>query len=451
MTTEAVRDRLLSVEEARDAVLASIAGPTEPEVAYLSEARGRILAEDVMSLTALPPWDNSAMDGYAIRAADVAAATDSAPARLEVIGEVRAGSAPDTYITRGSAIRIATGAPIPPRADAVVQVELTTPADEAGRPVGARGRDAAGPPPAAVLIHEAIRAGTAIRKAGDDLSKGIAILAAGTRLTPAAIALAAGSGNETVTVHRQPRIGVLATGDEVRGTGRPLGPAGIPDANGPGLMALAEEAGGHATTLGIAADRLEGVRARLDAALSDEVDLIVVSGGVSVGPYDVVRAAFAEIGRIELWRVAVQPGKPFAFGVVDRPGGGRTLLFGLPGNPVSSFVTFELFVRPAIRKLAGLPVDRLLRTPDRAILVDAVSKSPGRRAFLRVVAERDSAGGPVRDEQGHVRVRLAGGGRGQGSHVLSALAIAEALAIVPESVDSLPSDAPVDLWWLDRD
>jgi molybdopterin molybdotransferase len=451
VTTEAVGDRLLSVEEARNAVLAAIDGPTEPEIAYLSEARGRILAEDVMSLTALPPWDNSAMDGYAIRAADVASATDAAPTRLEVIGEVRAGSPPDADVTRGSAIRIATGAPIPPQADAVVQVELTTPADQAGIPVGERGRDAAGPLPAAVLIHQAIRAGTAIRKAGDDLPEAIAILTAGTRLTPAAIALAAGSGNETVTVHRQPRVGILATGDEVRAAGRPLGPAGIPDANGPGLLALAEEAGGDPMTLGIAADRLEDVRARLKAALYGDLDLVVVSGGVSVGPYDVVRAAFAEIGRIELWRVAVQPGKPFAFGVVDRSDGGRTLLFGLPGNPVSSFVTFELFVRPAIRRLAGLPVDRLLRTPDRAILAEAVSKSQGRRAFLRVVAERDAAGGPVRDEHGRVRVRLAGGGRGQGSHVLSALAIAEALAIVPESIDSLPAEAPVDLWWLDRD
>jgi molybdopterin molybdotransferase len=451
VTTEAVGDRLLTVEEARGAVLAAIEGPTEPELAYLSEARGRILAEDVMSLTALPPWDNSAMDGYAVRAADIATANDAAPARLKVIGEVRAGSAPEQDVTRGTAIRIATGAPIPPGADAVVQVELTTPADAAGAPTGERGRDAAGPLPAAVLVHEAVRAGTAIRKAGDDLPEAVAILAAGTRLGPAAIALAAGSGNETVNVHRRPRVGILATGDEVRAPGRALGPAGIPDANGPGLAALADEAGGEAMNLGIAADRLEDVRAHLKAALHADLDLIVVSGGVSVGPYDVVRAAFAEIGRMELWRVAVQPGKPFAFGVADRPGGGRTLLFGLPGNPVSSFVTFELFVRPAIRRLAGLSPGRLLRAPDRAVLLDPVSKSPGRRAFLRVVAERDEAGGPVRDERGRVGVRLAGGGRGQGSHVLSALAIAEALAVVPESDDSLPAGAPVELWWLDRD
>jgi molybdopterin molybdotransferase len=451
VTSAATGDRLLSVDEARNAVLAAISGPTEPETAFLSEARGRILAEEVMSLTALPPWDNSAMDGYAIRSADVATATGEAPIRLEVIGEVRAGTAPAIEVERGTAIRIATGAPVPARADAVVQVELTTPADATGAPTGERGRDAAGPLPATVLVHEAIRAGTAIRKAGDDLPEAIAILSAGTRLGPAAIALAAGSGNETVLVHRRPRVGILATGDEVRAPGRALGPAGIPDANGPGLAALAEEAGGQPMTLGIAADRLDDVRARLKAALHGDLDLIVVSGGVSVGPYDVVRAAFAEVGRMELWRVAVQPGKPFAFGVVDRPGGGRTLLFGLPGNPVSSFVTFELFVRPAIRRLAGLPADRLVRSVDRAVLVEPVSKSPGRRAFLRVVAERDDAGAPVRDERGRVRVRLAGGGRGQGSHVLSALAIAEALAIVPEDVETLPAGAPLDVWWLDRD
>lgn len=444
-------DRLLSVEEARSAVLAAIAGPTPAELAYLSEARGRILARDVISLTALPPWDNSAMDGYAIRAADVAAATNGAPVRLQVIGEVRAGSVPDAAVDRGAAIRIATGAPIPPGADAVVQVELTTPAAADGFATGERGRDAAGPLPAAVLVHAAVAAGTAIRRAGDDLPDGFPILAAGARLTAAAIGLAAGAGHDSLMVHARPRIGVLATGDEVRAPGRALGPAGIPDANGPGLMALVDEAGGEARTLGIAADRLEDVRARLNAARFGDVDAVVVSGGVSVGPYDVVRAAFAEIGRMELWRVAVQPGKPFAFGVVDRPDGGRTLLFGLPGNPVSSFVTFELFVRPAIRRLAGLPLDRLVRPIDRAVLLDDVSTSQGRRAFLRVVAERDEAGAARRDEAGRVLVRLAGGGRGQGSHVLSALAIADGLAIVPEDIDRLDGGAAVDLWWLDRD
>jgi molybdenum cofactor synthesis domain-containing protein len=389
------------------------------------------------------------LEGFASGAAAVGGATAAPPARLDVIGEVRAGAAPETAVERGTAVRIATGAPVPPHADAVVQVELTTPADASGAATGERGRDAAGPLPPAVLVHAAIAAGTAIRRAGDDLPEAEVVLPAGTLLSPAAIALAAGSGNETLPVHRRPRVGVLATGDEVRAAGRDLGPAGIPDANGPGLTALAEEAGAEAFNFGIAKDRLEDVRERLKIARYGDVDAVIVSGGVSVGPYDVVRAAFEEIGRIELWRVAVQPGKPFAFGVVERPDGGRCLLFGLPGNPVSSFVTFELFVRPALRMLGGYPADRLTRPLDRGVLLDPVSKSPGRRAFLRVVAERDGWG-PVRDDAGRVRLRLAGGGRGQGSHVLSALAIADALAIVPETVDALEAGSPVDLWWLDR-
>ena len=176
----------------------------------------------------------------------------------------------------------------------------------------------------------------------------------------------------------------------------------------------------------------------------------VASGGVSVGPYDVVKAAFEALGRIDLWRVAVQPGKPFTFGTADRADGSRpVLLFGLPGNPVSSFVTFELFVRPALRRLGGRR--DLLRPVDRAVLTEPVSKSPGRRAFIRVIAERDPDGAPVRDAAGRVRVRLAGGQGGQGSHVLSALAVAEALAVVPEADDSLPAGSPVALWWLDQD
>ncbi len=172
-----------------------------------------------------------------------------------------------------------------------------------------------------------------------------------------------------------------------------------------------------------------------------------MSGGVSVGPYDVVKTAMETIGRVDLWRVAVQPGKPFAFGTAPRPGGGSPILvFGLPGNPVSSAVTFELFVRPAIRRLAGRR--ELLRATDRGVLGDPVTKSTGRRAFLRVTAERDVEGTPIRDERGRVRVRLAGG---QGSHVLSALAAADALAIVPEADDALPAGADVALWWLDRD
>ena len=440
-----------SVEEARGAILAAIPGPTESEIAYLSEARGRVLAEPVVSTTDLPPWDMAAMDGYAVRAADIVAATDTEPVRLEVVGEVQAGSAPSVEIDRGTAARIATGAPIPPGADAVVQVELTTPLGADGAPTGPRGRDATGPRPAATLVHAAVAPGTAIRKAGSDLAKDATILLPGRTLTASGVGLAAAAGVPQVSVHRRPRVFVLATGDEVRSAGQPLGAAGIPDANGPGLMALVEAAGGEAQTLGIARDRVEDVSSPLVAALVGGADAIIVSGGVSVGPYDVVKNAFELIGRIDLWRVAIQPGKPFAFGSADRPDGGRALLFGLPGNPVSSFVTFEIFVRPAIRALAGLSLHRVLRPLDRAVLGEKVTKSSGRRAFLRVVADRDLSGTPVRDERGRVRVRLAGGASGQGSHVMSAPASADALAVVPEADDGLAAGSEVELWWLDHD
>ena len=449
-------DRLLSVEEARDAVFEAIAGPTPSEIAWLVEARGRVVAEPVTSPMALPPWDNSAMDGYAIRAADVTAATEDEPVRLEVDGEIRAGQAPDVTVRRGMAARIATGAPVPPGADAVVPVEATTPLDGAGGPSGPRGRDATGPLPAAIWVHAATPVGGSIRRAGSDLAAGTPILAPGTVLTPAAIGLAAGVGLDQLSVHRRPVVGILTTGDEVRSPGRELGPAGIPDANGPGLVALVEAAGGDPRVLGIAGDRLDDVKSRLCAGLLEGADAVIVSGGVSVGPYDVVRAAFEAFGTVDLWRVAVQPGKPFAFGTGRAPGDDGTgdrpaaLLFGLPGNPVSTFVTFELFVRPAIRRLAGHRDDDLFRPTDRAVLADAVSKSTGRRAFVRVTVARDANGTPQRDDRGRVRARLAGGAGGQGSHVLSALATADALAVIPEADDSLPAGSEVDLWWLDR-
>jgi molybdopterin molybdotransferase len=386
------------------------------------------------------------MDGYAIRAADVSAATEEAPIRLAVAGEVPAGGAPDRSVEAGGAIRIATGAPIPPGADGVVPVEQTTPLDAAGA-AGARGRDALGPLPAAILVHAAGAAGAHIRRRGSDLSEGATILTSGAALTSAAIALTSGAGVAVVRVRRQPSVAVLATGNEVRGAGEPLGPAGIPDANGPGLRALVETTGATPIDLGIAPDDQADVVGRLRAALGQGADAIVVAGGVSVGPYDVVKLAFESIGEIGLWRVAVQPGKPFAFGTAKRPDGTKTLLFGLPGNPVSSFVTFELFVRPAIRALAGRR--DLLRPLDRAVLLEEVRTAHGRRAFIRVTADRDQDGAPARDGQGRVRVRLSHGPAGQGSHVLSALARADALAVIPEAVDVSPAGAAVDLWWLD--
>jgi molybdopterin molybdotransferase len=439
-------ERLQSVEEARAAILAAVGGPLDEEEVPVGVALGRVLARDAVAAVTLPPWDNSAMDGYAIRAADVAGAAEATPVRLAVTGEVPAGGVAAGSVGHGSAIRIATGAPIPPGADAVVPVEQTTPLDAAGA-AGPRGRDAVGPLPGAILVHAAAAAGAHVRRRGSDLAERATILASGTGVSPAAVALAAGAGLASLHVRRRPRVAVLATGNEVRPAGVELGPAGIPDANGPGLRALVTSAGGDPIDLGIAPDDLDAVIVRLRTALDDGADAIVVAGGVSVGPYDVVKVAFEALGRIALWRVAVQPGKPFAFGTARRFDGGHALLFGLPGNPVSSFVTFELFVRPAIRALAGRR--DLLRPVDRAVLLDEVRTATSRRAFLRVTAERDADGAPARDELGRVRVRLAHGPAGQGSHVLSALAGADALAVVPEDVETHAAGDPVDLWWLD--
>jgi molybdenum cofactor synthesis domain-containing protein len=446
---------LRSVEEAIEAILAAIPEPLPAEPVAPERALGRYVAAPAMARTDLPPWDNSAMDGYAVRALDTATASESSPVVLRVTGEVRAGETPAIAVEPGTALRIATGAPIPPGADAVVPVELTIPTDPAGWALGPAGRDATGPLPPGVRVVAAVPAGGSVRVRGGDLRAGDIVLASGSAMTPAAVALAAGAGIDEVIVHRRPRVAVLATGDEIRPPGAPLGPAGIPDANGPGLRALVAAAGADPLDLGIARDRLEDVASRLTGAIA-QADVVIVSGGVSVGPYDVVRSAFERVGRVDLWRVAVQPGKPFAFGVAERPAGaavGRrsvngpagVLLFGLPGNPVSTAVTFQLFVRPALRRLSGGATVGL--ADDRGVLAEPVSKSQGRRAYIRVVVDRDPGGRVRRDEQGRVIARLAGG---QGSHVLSALAAADALAVVPEDVGGLDAGAEVEIHWLGR-
>jgi molybdopterin molybdotransferase len=441
--TAPVAPDLLSVEAAREALLAGLE-PVATERVATPAALGRVVAEAVTAAISLPPWPNSAMDGYAIQSADTASVNGEHAVELRVIGDIAAGAAPTVHVVPGTAVRIATGARLPDGADAVVPVELTTPVDAAGRP-GSRGRDATGPLPASCLVHEVVPQGGSVREAASDLRVGAPLFEPGVALAASAVALAAGAGVERLTVYRRPRVGVLATGDEIRAPGQPLGAAGIPDANGPGLRAQVAAAGAESIDLGIATDDLADVLKRLRGGIEVGADALIISGGVSVGPYDVVKTAMETIGRVDLWRVAVQPGKPFAFGLADRPGGGPGIpVFGLPGNPVSSAVTFELFVRPAIRRLAGR-LD-LYRPADRAVLDDPVSKSQGRRAFLRVQAYRADDGAPARDDVGRVRVRLAGG---QGSHVLSALAAAEALAIVPEDTDSLEPGAEVAIWWLD--
>jgi molybdopterin molybdotransferase len=436
---------LRSVEEARTQILEAIPGPADSETVPLGEALWRIAAEAVTARTSLPPWDNSAMDGYAIRSEDVAGASEAGPVRLTVVGEAAAGRDATAAVAPGTAVRIATGAPIPAGADAVVPVELTTPVDAAGQ-AGSRGRDATGTLPATCLVHEPVGIGGSIRQAGSDLLEGAVLVSPGAALTPAAIALLAGAGVGTVAVYRRPRVAVLATGDEVRGPDEPLGTTGIPNSNGPALAAAVRAAGGVPIELGIAPDRLEIVVDRLQQGLDAGADVVLVAGGVSVGPYDVVKGAFESIGHVDLWRVAVQPGKPFAFGLANTAGDGPApLLFGLPGNPVSSVVTFELFVRPALRRLEGR-LD-LFRPTDRAVLREPVTKSSGRRAFLRVRIERDANGAAVRDDRGRLGVSLAGG---QGSHVLTALAAADGLAVIPEATDAVSAGEEVELWWLDQ-
>ena len=411
---------MLSLDDARAQMLARVA-PLPVESVALEAALGRVLAESIDSLLTLPPWDNSAMDGFALRSDDVEGAGDDHPIELRVIGESAAGRSFSGKVTPGTAVRILTGAPMPAGADAVVPIEDTD------APMGAAAL------PETVTITASRPPGSHIRRVGSDLRTGYPLLAAGTELAPAALAVAAAGGHAQLTVHRAPRVAILATGDELAPVGQPLAADQIPDSNTVGLTAQARDSGAEVRPLGIASDVLEAVVARLQGAL-EWADVIVVSGGVSVGAHDVVKDAFAQIGSVDLWRVAVQPGKPLAFGSADRTGAdGEVVLFGLPGNPVSSFVTFELFVRPVLRRLSG-HADVIGRDHVTAVLTEPVSKSPGRRAFLRVRLEGN-------DDSGWTAA-LAGG---QDSHVLSALAAANALAIVSEDDDSLPVGANVDV------
>jgi molybdopterin molybdotransferase len=447
---------MLSVEEAQEQLLAAVGDPLPGEDVPLDEALDRVLAESIRSALDLPPWDNSSMDGFAVHAADVAGASPEAPVRLRVMGEVQAGGSPDVELPPGCAIRIATGARVPSSADAVVPVESTiVQAARSGSAAGdgagpgsprAMGFRAGEPLPEACLVTAGVEPGAFIRRRGEDVRAGTRVLEPSRRLGPAQIAMSAAVGLGSVCVHRKPVAGVLSTGDELRRAGQPLGDVGIPDANRPGLIAMCRDVGALALDLGIAGDSVESVLGALRPAI-ERSDVLIVSGGVSVGPYDVVRAVFEAIGRVELWRVAVQPGKPFAFGrSKPRESDGRSvLLFGLPGNPVSTFVTFQLFVRPALERLSGIVSPTV--DADRAVTEDRLQKAAGRRGFLRVIVIRDERGDPVRDGQGRLRVRQAGH---QGSHVLSALAAADALAVVPEAAGGLEPGAEVEIRWLRR-
>ena len=405
----------LSVAEAQTKILDRIRS-LDAERVPLSQAAGRVAAESVTSGLDLPPWDNSAMDGYAVRAAEVAPGSE-----LPVALDLPAGSASGQRLAEAAVARITTGAPMPDGADAVVPVEDTT-------GPGGEGRFAE--------MGEAVRfdvrpeRGTHVRRRGEDVRRGAAVLEPGDVVGPARIALLATVGRGEVSVFRRPRVAIVSTGDELVDIDQAGAPDRIVNGNAHGLAAQIAAAGGDPHPLPIAPDDPAAIRASIRAAL--ERDAVVTIGGVSVGPRDHVRDALREAGvELVFWRAAIRPGGPVAFGATadGRP------VFGLPGNPVSAHVTFELFARPALRRMAGHV--RCFRRPLRGRLAEAVSTRPEKAYYLRVRIAPDGEGW------------LATPVGPQGSAILSGLAAADGLAIVPLGVDDLPAGAEVDVLPLD--
>jgi len=396
-----------SVESYLSDVLAAIR-PLPPRELRLDQAGGAVLAEDVTAAWALPPFDNSGMDGYAVLAADVAAATADHPVTLPVRGEIPAGDTRRNDLAQGTCLRIMTGAPVPSGADAVVPVEWTDGGGEI------------------VTIRQAPEPGNAIRRAGGDAAVGDVLMTAGTRVGPVQIGLLAAAGRGTVTARPIPRITVMSTGNELVEPGQPVRPGQIWESNSRMLAAAAQQAGYPARRHAIVPDDKAAVLTAIEEAL-DGTDLLVTTGGVSMGgEHDVVKAALHDLGTVAFRKVAMQPGMPQGFGMVGPAG---TPIFTLPGNPVSAYVSFQLFVRPAAGALQDFGPERLAVLP--AQLAEPVRSPAGRRSYLRGVL--DAAGGTVAPVSG------------QSSHQLASLARADALIIVPESVTGLPAGATVDV------
>ncbi len=435
----AAPDRVWSVDEHLADILARIR-PLEPIELQLLDAQGCVLVEDVTVPAALPPFDNSSMDGYAVRVADVAGASEEFPAVLTVVGDIAAGSGTLPEIGPGEAARIMTGAPLPPGAETVVPVEWTD-GGTGGGPADTMAAHSAAPEGAAgeVRVHRPAAARAHVRARGSDVAAGDLALCAGTVLGPAQIGLLAAIGRATVRVRPRPRVVVMSTGSELIQPGEQLAPGQIHDSNSFMLTACARDAGAIAYRVGAVSDDAETLRSTIEDQLI-RADAIVTSGGVSVGAYDVVKETLAGLGgdegSVDFRKLAMQPGKPQGFGFIGDGDGGpsRTPLLALPGNPVSSYVSFELFVRPVVRALMGLePVDR---TTVRAVCVDGVDASPkGRRQFLR---------GRYNAEAG--AVTTVGG---SSSHLVKGLADADALIVVPEDATSVEPGAEVDVVLLD--
>ncbi len=415
---------MISVEEALERILANVP-LLEVEEKPILDALGQVVVDDIASPLNIPPLDNTAMDGYAVRAADTNGATERAVIQLRVVGELAAGYLFDGRVEAGTAVRIMTGAPMPAGADAVVPFEETD--EPSGRAFGAfaKSRDVVG-------ILKAAEPGANIRRAAEDVRIGQPIIAKGSVLHPAQIGVLASLGMATVRVHRRPVVAILSTGDEVREPGTELRPGQIYDSNAHSISAMVLANGGIPKRLGIAKDTVEALTAKLREGL--EADLLVTSAGVSRGDYDVVKDVLAKEGEVDFWTVRMRPGKPLAFGAF--PSGGRRVPhIGLPGNPVSSMVSFELFGRPAIYKMLGRA--DAARPRVRAIAEEAIPNTDARRVFARaIVTERD----------GRYYAALTGP---QGSGILTSMAVANALAIVPEDVPAIAIGDEVEAMLLD--
>jgi molybdopterin molybdotransferase len=414
-TSARVAERLLTVDEALDGILSRIRPLAAREVPLL-DAVGRTLAADVAADRDVPPFRNSAMDGYAVRAADVA----TAPARLRVIGSIAAGGVPDRDVGKGEAMRIMTGAPMPDGADTVVRVEDTDNADDV------------------VTITTATAAGASVRQAGEDMKRGTTVLTKGTVLRPAEIGLLASVGIAKPLVIARPRVAVLSTGDEVVDVTEEPGPGKIRDANRYSVAAAIWAASCGPWLRPIVRDTPEALRAALRDAM--DADAVVTSGGVSVGDHDWVKPVVSELGTISVWAIAIRPGRPLAFGELHpsqgappptSPGSPPTRrfipFFGLPGNPVSALLTFELFVRPALLKMSGRT--KLHRPRAQARLLDPLDKPASLRFFARGIY--DAAAGTV---------RLTGP---QGSGILRSMSLANCLIDVPQGAKQVAAGETV--------
>jgi molybdopterin molybdotransferase len=402
---------VIPLEDVQAEVLRSVA-VLAPASVPIADALGLVLAEPVIAGEPVPPFANTAMDGYALRAADTSGASESEPARLRVVADLPAGHAATVPVGAGEAIRIMTGAPIPSGADAIVMVERTQRDGDDG-----------------VLVRHAATAGDHIRAAGGDVVAGQRVFEPGTVLGPAHVGVIASLGFESVSVIPRARVGVMSTGDELREGPVELAPGEIRDSNRPMLLAMLRDAGCEAVNLGIARDDEGYVERALEDALIT-CHAVITSGGVSVGDYDVVKAVLDRLGVLQWWQVSIKPAKPFAFGLLR-----GVPLFGLPGNPVSSHVSFELFARPALRRMMGHAA--LHRPEVDAIAVNAMPRrADGKLHLDRVV---------VRYEDGQYLAERSGA---QASNALAAMAVANGLARLPDG-DGVEAGATVRVMLLD--